>query len=113
MTKRRTKTAAGEVLKQLADAGDKTTLSVDGHDLPVTSLDKPLWPGAGRRPGATKRDLLSYLARVAPFLLPHLADRPLFVTRFPTATTSSARTSPLCSGSARWPGSSCMAGSRA
>jgi bifunctional non-homologous end joining protein LigD len=83
MTKRRMKTAAGQVLDQLADAGDKTTLSVDGHDLPVTSLDKPLWPGAGRRPGATKRDLLRYLARVAPFLLPHLADRPLFVTRFP------------------------------
>jgi len=83
MTKRRTKTARSEVLDQLAGAGDKTTLSLDGHELPVTSLDKPLWPGAGRRPGATKRDLLRYLARVAPFLLPHLADRPLFVTRFP------------------------------
>ena len=59
------------------------TLSVDGHELPVTSLEKPLWPGAGRRKGATKRTLLVYLTRVAPYLLPHLADRPIFVTRFP------------------------------
>ena len=81
--KRKSANHAGQVLEQLATAGERTTLVVDGHELPVTSLEKPLWPGAGRRRGATKRDLLRYLARVAPHLLPHLADRPLFVTRFP------------------------------
>ena len=81
--KRKSANKAGQVLEQLASAGERTTLVVDGHELPVTSLEKPLWPGAGRRRGATKRDLLRYLARVAPHLLPHLADRPLFVTRFP------------------------------
>jgi bifunctional non-homologous end joining protein LigD len=80
---RRPKASGTEVLDQLTSAGDRATLVVDGHDLPVTSLDKQLWPGAGRRRGATKRDLLRYLTRVAPYLLPHLADRPLFVTRFP------------------------------
>ena len=60
---------------------------MDGHELSVTSLDKQLWPGAGRRKGATKRDLLRYLTRVSPYLLPHLADRPLFVTRFPDGVT--------------------------
>ncbi|MEO6056061.1 MAG: non-homologous end-joining DNA ligase [Gemmatimonadales bacterium] len=78
--------AAGEglgVLDQLAAPGDRTTLVIAGHEVPVTSLDKPLWPGVGRRKGATKRDLLVYLTRVAPFMLPHLADRPIFVTRFP------------------------------
>ncbi|MEP6687194.1 MAG: non-homologous end-joining DNA ligase [Gemmatimonadales bacterium] len=83
MPKRRPKTDADELVDQLAVTGSKTTLVVDGHELPVTSLDKQLWPGAGRRRGATKRDLLRYLARVAPYILPHLADRPLFVTRFP------------------------------
>src|SRR5690242_12520726 len=75
------------VLEQLAAAGDRATLEVDGYEVPVTSLDKALWPGQGRRKGATKRDLLRYLTRVAPFMLPHLADRPLFVTRFPNGVT--------------------------
>jgi len=76
-----------EVLDQLETAGDRAVLAVGGHDVPVTSLDKQLWPGAGRRPGATKRDLLRYFARVSPYLLPHVADRPLFVTRFPDGVT--------------------------
>ncbi|HUR93309.1 MAG TPA: hypothetical protein VMY76_01915 [Gemmatimonadales bacterium] len=87
MAKRRAKSEARDVLDQLAAPEDRVTLSVDGHDLPVTSLEKPLWPGAGRRKGATKRDLLIYLTRVAPYLLPHLADRPIFVTRFPDGVT--------------------------
>lgn len=38
-----------------------------------------MWPVTGM----TKADLLSYYARVAPVLLPHVADRPLRVVRFP------------------------------
>ncbi len=83
MAKRRAKAYASPVLDQLATPEERATLTVDGHELAVTSLDKPLWPGADRRKGATKRDLLVYLTRVAPYLLPHLADRPIFVTRFP------------------------------
>jgi bifunctional non-homologous end joining protein LigD len=49
----------------------------------VTNLDKALWPGSGSRKPFTKRHLLRYLARVSPWMLPHLADRPLFVTRYP------------------------------
>src|SRR5512132_2499538 len=75
------------VLDALAEAGDRTTLVTEGHEVAVTSLDKPLWPGQGRRPGAAKRDLLRYLTRVSPYLLPHLADRPIFVTRFPNGVT--------------------------
>jgi bifunctional non-homologous end joining protein LigD len=72
-----------EVLKQLDAAKDRATLHVEGHDLVVTNLDKPLWPGTGPRKGVTKRFLLRYLARVSRWMLPHLSDRPLFVTRFP------------------------------
>lgn len=86
-TRRSAHTAVRNVVEQLDQAGERALLAVDGHELPVTSLDKPLWPGAGRRRGATKRDLLRYFARVSPHLLPHLADRPLFVTRFPDGVT--------------------------
>lgn len=75
------------VLEQLETPDDRAMLTVDGHELSVTSLDKQLWPGQGRRKGATKRDLFRYLTRVSPYLLPHLADRPLFVTRFPDGVT--------------------------
>jgi len=62
-------------------------LGIEGYELEVTSLDKQLWPGQGRRKGATKRDLLRYLTRVWPYLREHLADRPIFVTRFPNGVT--------------------------
>ncbi len=87
MTKSRLPKGVRPVLDQLDTDEDRATLSVDGFDLPVTSLDKVLWPGQGRRPGATKRDLLRYLTRVSSVMLPHLADRPLFVTRFPDGVT--------------------------
>jgi len=87
VTKPRSGKALRPVLDQLAEADDRATLTVDGHELSVTSLDKELWPGVGRRKGATKRELLRYLARVSSALLPHLADRPLFVTRFPDGVT--------------------------
>ncbi|HET7427551.1 MAG TPA: non-homologous end-joining DNA ligase [Gemmatimonadales bacterium] len=85
--KRRPKVGTRSLVEQLDAAGDRATLVIDGHELAVTSLEKQLWPGQGRRRGATKRDLLRYLARVAPYMLPHLADRPLFVTRFPDGVT--------------------------
>jgi bifunctional non-homologous end joining protein LigD len=87
MTKRRVPSDVRAVLDQLDQAGDRAVVTVDGHDVSVTSLDKPLWPGAGRRPSATKRDLLRYLTRVSRSMLPHLADRPLFATRFPDGVT--------------------------
>lgn len=45
----------------------------------VTHLEKVLWPD----PGYTKADYLAYLHAVAPALLPHLAGRPLVLTRYP------------------------------
>jgi bifunctional non-homologous end joining protein LigD len=71
------------VLEQLGGRASRLTLDLGGATLPVTSLDKPLWPAAGRRAAITKRDLLAYLARASSCLLPHVAARPVFVTRFP------------------------------
>ena len=56
---------------------------MEGQKVSVSNLDKELWPELGRRRALTKRDLLRYYARVSPWLLPHLAGRPLFATRFP------------------------------
>ncbi len=51
----------------------------DGSRLDVTNLRKVFWPG----PRLTKGDLLRYYVRVAPFILPVVADRPLVMKRLP------------------------------
>jgi bifunctional non-homologous end joining protein LigD len=76
-------TQVGSVVEQLAGRQAQMVLSVEGSDVPVTNLEKVLWPGVGRSRPLTKRDLLRYLARVSPWLLPHLRGRPMFVTRYP------------------------------
>jgi bifunctional non-homologous end joining protein LigD len=73
----------GDVLDQLDERKPGLVLTVGGHELPVTNLEKVLWPASGRTRPLIKRDLLRYMVRVSPWLLPHLAGRPLFVTRYP------------------------------
>lgn len=51
----------------------------DGDTLEVTNLDKVFWPKDRR----TKGDLLRYYTRVAPLILPVLAERPLVMKRLP------------------------------
>ncbi len=74
------------VLDQLSRATDRMILQVGRSALPVTNLDKVLWPDT--KPQVTKRDLLAYLAQVSPYLLAHLDGRPTFVARFPDGVTS-------------------------
>jgi len=60
--------------------------SVGGFELKLTKLEKPLFEGRGGIDGGepiTKRELIRYFARIAPTMLPHLADRPLNMQRFP------------------------------
>jgi bifunctional non-homologous end joining protein LigD len=76
-----------QVLAQLDTRESRHVLSIDGHELAVTNLEKVLWPGSGRDSPLTKRELLRYLVRVSPWLLPHLAGRPLFLTRYPDGVT--------------------------
>jgi bifunctional non-homologous end joining protein LigD len=57
-----------------------------GDDLKLTNLDKVLFPPPANPPDAgpvTKRELIEYFARIAPTMLPHLAERPLNLQRFP------------------------------
>jgi bifunctional non-homologous end joining protein LigD len=59
--------------------GDGEIAFADGRRLRVTSLDKVIFP----QDGVTKGGLMRYYARVAPVLLPILADRPLGLKRYP------------------------------
>ena len=76
---------ATEVVQQLEKAKATCTIVVEGHPLKLTNLDRVYWPEnkALKQPAMTKRDLLVYLAQVSPYMLPHLADRPLTMIRMP------------------------------
>jgi bifunctional non-homologous end joining protein LigD len=75
--------AYDDVVAQLerieAGGGDGTLRLPDGAALDVTSLGRVVFPEGG----FTKGELLRYYARVAPLLLPIVADRPLVLRRFP------------------------------
>jgi bifunctional non-homologous end joining protein LigD len=47
--------------------------------LKFTNLDKIFW----KKKDLTKGDLISYYAKIAPFILPYLKNRPLALKRFP------------------------------
>ena len=57
-----------------------------GETVDVTNLGKVFWP-EGRR---TKGDLLRYYPRVAPLILPVIADRPLVMKRLPNGVDAKA-----------------------
>jgi bifunctional non-homologous end joining protein LigD len=60
-------------------AAGTAALTVQGHEVRLTNLDKPFWPELG----ITKGDLLRYYADVAPVLLPHIRDRAMVMKRYP------------------------------
>jgi bifunctional non-homologous end joining protein LigD len=60
-------------------ARDETRVAVEGREINISNLDKVLFPAAG----FTKGQLIDYYAKVGPAMLPHIADRPLTMKRFP------------------------------
>jgi bifunctional non-homologous end joining protein LigD len=56
-----------------------TIVEVQGRKLSLTNLDKVLYPASG----FTKGQVVDYYVRVAPYLVPHLARRPLTMKRYP------------------------------
>ena len=67
----------------LNHTGEKLTLEVEGFEIAFSNLNKVFWPEHGQQRALTKRDLIVYFARVAPYVLPHTTDRPLTLVRFP------------------------------
>lgn len=55
------------------------TAEIGGRRLRLSNLDKVLYPEVG----FSKAEVIDYYARIAPVLLPHLADRPVTIRRYP------------------------------
>jgi bifunctional non-homologous end joining protein LigD len=52
---------------------------VDGRDIEISRPEKVLFPDDG----ITKGELIEYYARIAPWILPHVSNRPLTLERYP------------------------------
>ena len=66
--------------KDLLDPSEENQVKkINGHELRFTHLSKVYWP----KEKYTKRDLLNYYHRVAPFILPYLNNRPQSLNRHP------------------------------
>ena len=68
-----------EQLAQLRTLKASAHWDIAGRRLPLTNLDKVLWPADG----ITKREMIEYYVRMAPYMLPYLRDRPLSMQVFP------------------------------
>ncbi|HEY7402844.1 MAG TPA: non-homologous end-joining DNA ligase [Candidatus Angelobacter sp.] len=60
-------------------AKQETSIEVEGRQIKLSNLQKVLYPKAG----FTKGQVVDYYVKIAPVLLPHLADRPLTLKRYP------------------------------
>ncbi|MGA8418048.1 MAG: non-homologous end-joining DNA ligase [Candidatus Dormiibacterota bacterium] len=90
-TPKETRRAGGEGPPPRQDPEDHAALStlrtlhgnahweIASRRLPLTNLQKVLWPADG----ITKRDMIEYYVRMAPYMLPYLRDRPLSMQVFP------------------------------
>jgi bifunctional non-homologous end joining protein LigD len=70
-------------LDALDELGGGGNWEVFGRSLRLTNLDKELFPGRKRETPVTKRELVRYAARVAPYAVPYLAGRALNMHRYP------------------------------
>ena len=57
----------------------KGVVRADGREIEISRPEKVLFP----EDGITKGELIEYYARIAPWMLPHLRDRPLTLERYP------------------------------
>jgi len=61
-------------------------VEVDGRQLKVSNLDKVLYPETG----FTKAEVIDYYVRVAPAMLPHIADRGVTLRRYPNGVDAAS-----------------------
>ena len=79
-------TPGAEVLSKSEKTSDnqkEKDVSIGGHRLKLSNLNKVFWP----EEGYTKGDVIDYYRRVAPIILPHLKDRPESLYRTPNGIT--------------------------
>jgi len=70
----------------VADERTEVAVEVDDRVLTLVNLEKVMYPATG----TTKAEVLQYYARIAPVLLPHLADRAVTRIRWPHGTGESS-----------------------
>jgi len=77
--------ATADEIELLERMGRQGAWHVGSVELKLTNLDKAIFPSRAGDPGGpiTKRELIRYFALIAPAMLPHLAERPLNLHRFP------------------------------
>ena len=63
----------------MAKKQPESVIEVEGRQIKLSNLEKVLYP----RAGFTKGQVIDYYVRIAPVLLPHLAERPLTLKRYP------------------------------
>jgi bifunctional non-homologous end joining protein LigD len=63
----------------MAKPGPPTTVTIDGHQLKLSNLDKVLYPETG----FTKGEVIDYYTRIAPVFLDHVGDRGVSLKRYP------------------------------
>ena len=61
-------------------------VDIGGHRLKVSNLDKVLYPETG----FTKAEVIDYYVRVAPVMLPHIADRGVTLRRYPNGVDATS-----------------------
>ena len=74
-------------MSSTAAGAQKQTVSVEGHRIALTNLEKVLYPETG----TTKGDVLAYYAAIAPLLIPYAADRPATRKRWVNGVGTEAR----------------------
>ncbi len=62
----------------------KQQITIDGHELTISNLDKVFYPSNG----FTKGDVIRFYSQLADAILPHLHDRPLTLKRYPDGITA-------------------------
>jgi bifunctional non-homologous end joining protein LigD len=63
----------------VAEERTEHSVEIDGRRLKVSNLDKVLYPATG----FTKAEVIDFYVRVAPVMLPHIADRGVTLRRYP------------------------------
>jgi bifunctional non-homologous end joining protein LigD len=63
----------------------RVEVAVEGRTLSLSNLGKVMYPAVG----FTKGEVIDYYTRIAPYLLPHLRDRPLTLKRYPNGVEGS------------------------
>lgn len=72
-------TVEPEAGPEMKTASPENTLDLDGIQVQLSNLEKPLWP----KEGITKYDLIDYYLNVSAYILPYLKDRPQNLHRHP------------------------------